>query len=335
MKVAVIGAQGWVGRSTVQALRSEESAPAVEELICVDRPGTGPDTMPWNCLEPDSVTVLTRHIRNCDAVIHCAGLAHRSGFSRQDAELFQRVNAEGTAHVVEACRQGGVRRLVHVSTIAVYDWQASVPAGNVRLVSPRGTYAQSKHAGELAIQRSDLDWRIVRLATVFGTGDIGNFSRLARQIAHRRFAVPGSGHARKSVIPNDLAGRILARMAGSEILHHRVLDIALPEAPSVREIADTLADLLGVPHPPRLPEGVFRVLAWVGQLLVPWGLPFPVHQGTVEALTRSTVVETQLLTTSGLLTGVPCPTFREAMVQHASFYRTLTRRSLNPSGDRE
>ena len=48
----------------------------------------------------------------CDAVIHSAALYSYDAPERD----FQRINVEGTANVIEACRSKGVRRLVHTST---------------------------------------------------------------------------------------------------------------------------------------------------------------------------------------------------------------------------
>ncbi len=60
------------------------------------------------------VESVRRAMQGCDAVIHAA--AHRRDAAPGE-ELIQ-VNAKGTRHVAQAAREAGVRRLVHVSSVA-------------------------------------------------------------------------------------------------------------------------------------------------------------------------------------------------------------------------
>src|SRR5579862_4208312 len=55
---------------------------------------------------------LIRAAAGCDAVVHVAALY---SYSAPTAD-FDAVNVEGTRNVIAACREGGVRRLVHTST---------------------------------------------------------------------------------------------------------------------------------------------------------------------------------------------------------------------------
>ena len=57
---------------------------------------------------------LTRAFTGCEAVIHAAAMID---IRRGHGEIMHRVNVEGTARVVKACRDAGVRRLVYISSI--------------------------------------------------------------------------------------------------------------------------------------------------------------------------------------------------------------------------
>jgi nucleoside-diphosphate-sugar epimerase len=98
---------------------------------------------------PDSLAELCE---KADAAIHIAGLI--SGAKA----AFQRVNVEGTGALLEAARQAGVRRFVHVSSLAAREPELSA-------------YGASKAASETLVRGSALNWTIVRPPAVYGPGD--------------------------------------------------------------------------------------------------------------------------------------------------------------------
>ena len=55
-------------------------------------------------------TALTDAFRGCDAVVHCAGINRELG-----AQTYDAVHVRGTADVIAAAREAGVRRLVMLS----------------------------------------------------------------------------------------------------------------------------------------------------------------------------------------------------------------------------
>ncbi len=61
------------------------------------------------------VMALADAMEGVDAVVHAAAVV---SFHRQDRALMQQVNVAGTANVVNMALEQGVRRLVHVSSVA-------------------------------------------------------------------------------------------------------------------------------------------------------------------------------------------------------------------------
>jgi dihydroflavonol-4-reductase len=92
----------------------------------------------------DSAAV-SEAVRGSDYVIHGAGLFKLWGEARD----FERTNAEGTAYVLEAALRHGVKRLIHISTVAVV---GKPPAGQVidesTACQPVDPYQRSKLDGE-------------------------------------------------------------------------------------------------------------------------------------------------------------------------------------------
>ena len=97
-----------------------------------------------------------------------------------DDEVFDRVNAEGTANVVRAAREAGVRRVVHTSTIDVFHADRGDSFDETALADyPKGTaYERSKQRAErLAFsERGDMDLVVVNPGAVYGPGPSGSAS---------------------------------------------------------------------------------------------------------------------------------------------------------------
>ena len=157
---------------------------------------------------------------------------------------------------------------------------------------PNSAYAASKLAGEQLCVES-LDYRVVRLGTVFGDGDRANFEKLAGALARRRFLLPGTGDARKSLLPLPLAARLIADLALRDEIPHRIMNLALPEAPSLREICGAFSSHCGFPRPLSVPLGILRPAARIGDWVARSRPNFPLTSVNLGKLTTSTVVNTR------------------------------------------
>lgn len=94
--------------------------------------------------ESDSVRSVTK---GSDAVVHLAALVDVEG-SFRSPRLTREVNVGGTEVVVEACRAGGVKRLVFASSSAVYGDAGDGAITEEAKLAPLSPYAESKIAGE-------------------------------------------------------------------------------------------------------------------------------------------------------------------------------------------
>jgi UDP-glucose 4-epimerase len=216
----------------------------------------------------------------------------------------------------------GIHRFVQVSTIAVYDWeygQPHEPCDETDRVGPSTAYGATKLAAEKIVENSSLDARIIRLATVFGVGDKANFFRLARAIRRRRFVIPGRGEQRKSCIDVDSVARVLVAMAGTSQPAHRLLNLALPAAPSLAEVSRTLAAVCDAPSPPHVPESVLRVVGWCGTKAASLGLPVPLTSTDLSKLCAWTWVDASRAV--AMFPDLLSRSFSDALWQAAHHYR--------------
>jgi nucleoside-diphosphate-sugar epimerase len=324
--VIVTGATGWVGRRVAASLGAR-GVP----VIGVGRMAAAG---PWSAFHEGDMSdarfasgrdwASSLSAARSWALVHCAGLAHQPRETGDVRRQMHAINALGTRHVVALCHALHVQRLIYVSSISVYDWQAA-PVDSPRLetdkVAPATAYAASKLAGEETTRESGIEWQVIRLATVFGDGDRANFAKLARGVRSGRFVFPGAGLARKSVISVDLAGSCLAELAISSVAPGQTLNLALPEAPSLGSICREMAVACRARTPSSAPLVVLAALARCGDVAEALKLPSPLTTATLRKLTTSTEVDSSRAVQ--LLPMLGRETFAGAMQSAAEYYRRL------------
>lgn len=269
----VTGATGAIGPRVVDALGR------TFEIRTFSRhaPPSGMFSIPVSAVVgdvADPIAVRTA-IRGAAVVIHLASLLHVSNPSRHLQAEYTRVNVNGTAAVVDAARDEGVSRVVMVSTIAVYgqgrpgqEWlDEDSPA------APDSPYAETKLAAErMALAARSLDGyplcTVLRSAAVYGPRVKGNYRRLVRALARRRFVAVGPGTNRRTVIFDaDLASAVgLAAVHPSAA--GRLYNVSDGTTHTLREIVDAICAALGR-RPPRwhLPIAPVRLALGLAALL--------------------------------------------------------------------
>lgn len=153
-------------------------------------------------------------------VINAAGYTDVDGCERHE-ELATRVNADGPAHLAEACGRIDCR-LVHVSTDYVFDGTATRPYRPDDAVRPGSAYGRTKAAGEAAVRRHLPDRHlIVRTSwmfSAFGKNFVNTIRRLASQRDELRVVTDQVGCP---TYARDLAAALLiAGRAGTTGTHH-------------------------------------------------------------------------------------------------------------------
>lgn len=164
MQVAVTGASGHVGSALVRALLSEGHS--VTALYQADTRAIEGLPVSRERVRIEDRAAVSRAVKGAEVVFHAA--ARISLTSREDPES-ARVNVEGTANVVDACREHGVRRLVHFSTIHALD-----PRGELLEEGKGFAYERSKVLAErrvLGSVEAGLDAVVVSPCAVIGPFD--------------------------------------------------------------------------------------------------------------------------------------------------------------------
>lgn len=267
--VFVTGGSGFVGGRlitrliadghTVRALvRSDAAAQKVQDL------GASPARANLADLEG-----LRAAAAGAELAFHAAARTSVDG-SRQQ---FQTDNVTGTANVVHAAREAGVRRFIHVGTEAAL--MNGQPLVNVNETAPlrpdsRAYYSASKAAAEQLVLEANgtrMETVVLRPRFVWGAGDTTLLPELISMVNAGRFAWLGGGrHLTDTThVDNAVEGLILAAERGQPGQAYFVTD----GSPMVfREFLTGLLATQDVAAPDRsLPYGIARLVAAAGETL--------------------------------------------------------------------
>ena len=270
MNVFVTGGTGFVGAHLVKALcaRGDRVTALVRRPALAQRLGWDPDVRMVQG-DLDNEAALHEGCAGADVVYHVAGkIAARSPAD------FMATNRDGTANVLEAARDGGARRLLFVSSLAVAGpTTPGHPIDESRPPAPVTAYGQSKLAAEVLVHGmgTSLPWTIVRPPVVYGEWDRGTLKIF--QLA-RRGVVPvfGDGSQELSVIHAEDLARALIAAAASPAAAGRVYFAAHPQVTTSRMLVVAAARALGraapriVPVPPLIARGVLWTVGTLANL---------------------------------------------------------------------
>jgi nucleoside-diphosphate-sugar epimerase len=207
VNVFVTGGTGFVGAHLVKALiaRGDSVAAMVRRPALAEKLGWGPGVRLVRG-DLNNEAALRQGCAGADVVYHVAGQ-----IAARNAAEFMACNRDGTANVLEAARDGGARRLLFVSSLAVAGpTTPGHPVDETRPPAPVTDYGRSKLAAEVLVRAMPFPWTIVRPPVVYGEWDRGTLKIF--QLA-RRGVVPvfGDGSQELSVIhAEDLARALIA-----------------------------------------------------------------------------------------------------------------------------
>lgn len=154
--IAITGANGLLGSYVVRSLIDAE-LPFValkrknSDLSALADVG---DSIQWREADVTDYDSLLEAFSDVTGVIHTAAIV---SYRKRDKEKIQAINVEGTRHVVNACLQLGIPRLLHVSSVAALGkerGQTYIDENNKWIEGARvSNYAISKYHAELEVWR--------------------------------------------------------------------------------------------------------------------------------------------------------------------------------------
>jgi dihydroflavonol-4-reductase len=228
-------------------------------------------------------------VAGVDVVYHIAAIYRQAGLS---AETYRAVNATAVGQIVEAAGRGGVKRVVHCSTVGVHGDVEHPPANEDAPLRPGDVYQVTKLEGEHlareAAARSGVELTIARPTGIYGPGD-RRLLRLFRGIARRRWVTLGAGeiYYHLTFIDDLVEGlRLCGVHPGAA---NRTYILAGGEVTTLNELVRLVAEGAGVPAPTRhLPVWPFWAAGAVCEAVCrPLGIEPPIYRRRVDFFTKS------------------------------------------------
>lgn len=264
-KVLVTGGTGFLGAYILKNLiekgftvRATRRSAALPFFI----PSGILEKVEWVDADVLDVVSLEDALEGVWAVIHAAAIV---SFDRKDRDKMYQVNVEGTANVVNCAVERGVKRLIHVSSVAALGrtsrkemvteekkWEDN---------SSNTHYAISKHHAEMHVYRGfaeGLEGVVINPSTILGYGNWHQSSCALFKNAYKGFNWYTKG-INGFVGVEDVA-EATVQLLESDISQERYILNA--ENWPFQKLFNTIADNFGKPRPAREATKAMGELAW-------------------------------------------------------------------------
>jgi len=242
MRILITGGTGFVGSALGPRLIS-----AGHELFCVCRPGSSVAFGEMVVWDAENLVGTTEFPKAIDVVIHLAQSRRYRNFPADSREMFD-VNVGMTMSLLQWAAQSKVKQFCLVSSGTVYEpFTASLQEDAA--VAPGGFLGASKLASEVIARPFSglFKLNILRLFFPYGPGQrdrlIPDLIRRIRSGEAVQVTANGEGMRLAPTFVEDIADVFLASVKSSWT---GTVNVATPEALSIREIAELIGQRLGV-----------------------------------------------------------------------------------------
>jgi UDP-glucose 4-epimerase len=248
MNILITGTSGLVGSAAAELLAGEGHAVVGYDRSLPREPAPGCVYEQGDlCDFPRLFAVMQKH--RIDQAVHCGGLSHPYAGTDSPNQLVQ-TNIVGTTNVFEASRLLGVRKVVYLSSGAVYGNSDAATMKETDALYPTTVYAVTKLTGEnlanVYASEYGMDMVSLRLSSVYGprcfmpdaVKDILEYAARGQDVAWDR----GADQQLEFLYVKDAAYAVACALK-AEGLTRRVFNIGSGVNRTVREVADIIAGL--------------------------------------------------------------------------------------------
>lgn len=282
MKILVTGANGFLGSWVTKALVNEG-----HHVYALVRPKSDISELEGvNCKyvygDVTDVHSLLEAFKGVDTVFHLAGVI---AYKKSERPLMDKVNVQGTANVVEVCREHKVRRLVYLSSVVAIG-AGYTPNDIMNEDSPYNIadlnlgYFETKHQAEkivkAACDKGDINAVMLNPSTIYGAGDAKKGSRkMQLKVAQGKLNFYTSGGVNVVAVEDVVQGILSAWKNGRKGERY----ILAGENILIKDLFAMIAAEAGVKAPSRLmPDNILHAVGAVGDMMEKIGLKGPLSR---------------------------------------------------------
>jgi 2-alkyl-3-oxoalkanoate reductase len=263
-RIVVTGSAGMLGSTMVRQFARDG-----HEVLGVDvRPS--PDGVPdWRHHIGDvrDTALMAKVVAGADVVVHCA-----AALPSYSAEQNHDINVNGTRSVLAAGHEAGVKRVLHISSTAVYGLPKVVPTTEDHPREPVDPYTRAKvEAEEVAeeFRATGMCIPILRPKTFIGPGRLGLFAMIFEWAEEgRNFPILGTGNVLIQMFAiDDLVDAITSVLSAPDDVANDTYNLGAAEFGTLREDFQAVLDAAGhgkrvVSLPARPAVSVLQLLQW-------------------------------------------------------------------------
>jgi len=275
MKFFITGAAGFLGSALANQLAREGQQVRGLDDLSTGNPESLYEDVHFTRGDVNDRPKLWTLLQDVDCVYHLAARV-----SVPESVLYPReynaVNVGGTVSLMEAMRDVGVRRVVFISSGAVYGDQGRQPLRENAVPDPGSPYAVSKLSSEYYVRTIGRLWGIetviLRVFNVYGPGQnlppshppvIPNFLRQA--VRSGTVVVHGDGNQTRDYVFLDDVVRAMLAASTAPSINDLIINVGSGTETSVRDLARLSIELTDssaeIVYNPRSDVGVSRMCA--------------------------------------------------------------------------
>ncbi len=287
-KIFITGALGFVGRALAERYR----ALGAETCGLDVRADSALNIVAGDVSKPDD---WQSALNGCDLLIHTAAIV-TNNVSREEA---WRVNVLGTRRVLDAAIRAGVKRFVHISSLAAMRFNTDDQADESAPVLPTGNpYVDTKIASEHVVlaahAKGEMACTVIRPADIYGPGSRPWTIIPVQMIRKGLFLLPAHGQGIfRAIYIDDLVNGIMLAAEKDEGAG-QIFILGGEETITCETFFGHYYRMLGKGSPRMMSTSSAIAIAEIGRILFQLlGKPTELGRGAMEMLSKKNTVSNQ------------------------------------------
>jgi nucleoside-diphosphate-sugar epimerase len=244
MKYFITGGSGFLGINLIRYLLARGQEVASYDLVAFDYPDCK-DKIKWIVGDIRNKQFMKEQMRGCDIIIHCA--AALPLYSKED--IFS-TDIEGSRNVMEAAHELGIKRVVHISSTAVYGIPDHHPLLETDKLDGVGPYGIAKIEAEkecIKLRAKGMIVSVIRPKSFIGPERLGVFALFYDWAKDgHSFPMIGSGNNKYQLLDvDDLCDAIYTCATGDPQKVNDVFNIGAKKFTTMKEDYQVVLDKAG------------------------------------------------------------------------------------------